>query len=58
MAVAVLAVCLTMTWTLPNTWEIRWRDRRPLAVALGALFVVCVMAILINASSPFLYFQF
>jgi alginate O-acetyltransferase complex protein AlgI len=54
----MLVVTMGMIWTLPNTWEIRWRTGFWGAVALCVLFVVCVGVILVNSSSPFLYFQF
>lgn len=54
----MLAVTLGVTWTLPNTWEIRWRPSWGVALVLAVLFVVCVGVILVNSSSPFLYFQF
>lgn len=58
LSLAMLAVTMSMIWTLPNTWEIRWRPGFWSAVALCILFVVCVGVILVNSSSPFLYFQF
>ena len=54
----VFAFALAITWTLPNTWEIRWRPSWPLMIFLGALFLLCVAIMLLNTSSPFLYFQF
>lgn len=54
----MLAVTAAIAWGFRNTWEIRWRMGFWLAVALGALFVACVGVILVNSSSPFLYFQF
>lgn len=53
-----LPVCFALAWFAPNTWEIRPRGGPLLAVALAALFVACLMVILVNSSSPFLYFQF
>jgi len=54
----MLIVTMGMAWMSPNTWEIRWRPGFWLALALAILFVVCVGVILVNSSSPFLYFQF
>jgi alginate O-acetyltransferase complex protein AlgI len=54
----ILAVTLSMVWTAPNTQEIRYCHGIPLGVALAVLFVLCVAVILLNSSSPFLYFQF
>jgi alginate O-acetyltransferase complex protein AlgI len=53
-----LAACMGIAWLAPNTWEIRWRHNVPEALILAALFVVCLGVMLVNASSPFLYFQF
>jgi alginate O-acetyltransferase complex protein AlgI len=58
LALSMLGIALLMTWSLPNTWEIRWRFDWRLALVWCVLFAVCVMTILVNASSPFLYFQF
>ncbi len=41
-----------------NTWEISWKPRAGLLVALAMLFLLCVGVFLVNTSSPFLYFQF
>jgi alginate O-acetyltransferase complex protein AlgI len=54
----MLAVTAGIAWGFRNSWEIRWRMSLWLAAALGALFVLCVGVILVNSSSPFLYFQF
>lgn len=54
----MLALTLGMAFAAPNTWEIRWRNGWRLAIVLALLFVVSLAAILINTSSPFLYFQF
>lgn len=53
-----LLACLAMTWASPNTWEIRWRPSLLLLVAMAGLFLVCVAVMLLNSSSPFLYFRF
>ncbi len=54
----VFLFALGLTWSAPNTWQIRWRPSWPLFFALGALLVMCVAIMLLNQSSPFLYFQF
>lgn len=54
----MLAVAAVLAFGVPNTWEIKWRYGFPLATVLVVLFAVCVMVILVNTSSPFLYFQF
>jgi len=58
LAVAMLVPTSLLVWGAPNTWEISWRPGFLLAVGLAALFVVCVGVIMVNSSSPFLYFQF
>jgi alginate O-acetyltransferase complex protein AlgI len=58
LALVMLALCAVIAWGTPNTWEIRWRPGLLLALALVILFTVCVGVILVNTSSPFLYFQF
>lgn len=55
---AVLAFAFFLAFGWKNTWEIKWKPSWWLALALCALFAVCVGIILINTSSPFLYFQF
>ena len=58
LAVAMLVPTSLLVWGVPNTWEISWRPGFLLAVGLAVLFVVCVGVIMVNSSSPFLYFQF
>ncbi len=53
-----LALAAALAFRAPNTWQLAPRPIWRLAVALGALFVLCVATILVNSSSPFLYFQF
>ncbi|MGD9781970.1 MAG: MBOAT family protein [Kiritimatiellia bacterium] len=53
-----LVFCLILVFSSRNSWEIRWRPGWRLALALAALFLVCVATFLVNTSSPFLYFQF
>jgi len=54
----ILVLALAVTWSLPNTWEINWRPGFWLTIALAVLFLICLAVILVNSSSPFLYFQF
>ena len=62
----MLPLSLMLAWFAPNTWEMRWPWGRPSpwlfsaawAVGAGLLLVVSVGIILVNSSSPFLYFQF
>ena len=54
----MLVATAGIAWGFRNSWEIRWKMGFWLAAALGALFVVSVGVILVNSSSPFLYFQF
>jgi alginate O-acetyltransferase complex protein AlgI len=54
----MLAGALLVAFFAPNTWEIKWKQGFWIGCLLCALFVLCVMVILINSSSPFLYFQF
>lgn len=58
LAVCMLVPTSLVAWGAPNTWEIHWRPGFLLAVGLAVLFVVCAGVIMVNASSPFLYFQF
>lgn len=53
-----LVFCLVLVFASRNTWEIRWKPGGGLALALAALFLLCVAVLLVNTSSPFLYFQF
>ena len=62
----ILPVSLILVWVAPNTWELQWPWNGPSsrissavwAVCAALLLVVCVGVILVNSSSPFLYFQF
>ena len=53
-----LALAAALAFRAPNTWQLSLRPTWRLATALGTLFVLCVATILVNSSSPFLYFQF
>lgn len=54
----MMVFCLVLVFAARNTWEIRWRPSRRLALGLAILFLACVTVFLVNTSSPFLYFQF
>ena len=54
----ILLFSLILVFAARNTWEIRWQPSRRLALGLTFLFLVCVAVLLVNTSSPFLYFQF
>jgi alginate O-acetyltransferase complex protein AlgI len=58
LALAALPLCLGLAWFAPNTWQLRWSAGLRSIVALLLLFVLCVAVLLVNSSSPFLYFQF
>ena len=58
LAVGMLVPTSLLAWGARNTWEIQWRPGFLLAVGLAVIFVVCVGVIMVNSSSPFLYFQF
>jgi alginate O-acetyltransferase complex protein AlgI len=47
---------LVAVFALPNTWQIRYPRSVPAAIALAALFVVCMLRF--TANSPFIYYQF
>ena len=53
-----LALAAALVFRSPNTWQLALRPTWRLALALGILFALCVATILVNSSSPFLYFQF
>ena len=55
---AGLAVALVLVFAAKNTWEIRLSPSVRTVGALGLLFLLCVAVVLVNTSSPFLYFQF
>lgn len=54
----LLGAACALAWWGPNTWEIRWKLSLPLMIGLGLLFALCVCIMMVNTSSPFLYFQF
>ncbi|OGV42658.1 MAG: hypothetical protein A2X46_05165 [Lentisphaerae bacterium GWF2_57_35] len=54
----ILCIATGVCWLSANTWEIRFQPGLATAVVLGFLFIVCIGIVLVNSSSPFLYFQF
>ncbi len=69
LAWVMLPVTMMLAWGFRNTWELRFDldqgsrlavtlRTAGLALALSLLFILCVGVILVNSSSPFLYFQF
>lgn len=57
-AISGLAVAMLVAFWSPNTWQIRWRFSVWQLAGLLLLFAAGLGAILVNTSSPFLYFQF
>lgn len=51
-------VSLVLALGFRNTWEIEWRFSWLQLAQLAVLFLLAVGAVLVNTSSPFLYFQF
>lgn len=58
LGVVVLALSMSLAWGAPNTWALPRRVGLRTAMVLCVLFALCVAVMLVNASSPFLYFQF
>lgn len=54
----MLGLGLAIAFGLPNTWEITWRFTFWQIIALAILLLVSIGVMLVNTSSPFLYFQF
>ena len=54
----VYGVCVILVFFFKNTWEIRWKPDWRLTGWLAILFGISVVVMLVNTSSPFLYFQF
>ena len=52
----LLVAALAIALLVPDTWRLKFPRRRPWAVALALLFVVCLLRF--ATPSPFLYFQF
>ncbi|NCA82196.1 MAG: MBOAT family protein [Opitutae bacterium] len=55
---AALLFGLALVFAAKNTWEIRWQPSCRWAAGLALLFLICLAVLLVNTSSPFLYFQF
>jgi len=55
-----LALCFAaiLAFAAPNSWQLARRPTLRLAAFLAGLFLVSVATLLVNASSPFLYFRF
>lgn len=58
MAWFILVTGLILVFGSRNSWEVRWHPGWRLGMGLGLLAACCMVAILVNTSSPFLYFQF
>lgn len=56
--VALLVLGVVLAFCAKNTWEIKIRPTVPWCAALLALFFLSLATMLVNSSSPFLYFQF
>ena len=54
----VLVVSCVVVWFMPNTFELKIKYNAVAGVLMVLIFILCVVVILINTSSPFLYFQF
>lgn len=50
------AVCIALF--VSNTWEQKWTLGWRQGVVIAILYLLCVAVVLVNTSSPFLYFQF
>ncbi len=53
-----LFVTAALAFCAPNAWQVKWRFSAAQTAGLIALFLACTAAIMVNTSSPFLYFQF
>jgi alginate O-acetyltransferase complex protein AlgI len=53
-----LILAMALAFGSPNTWQLQWRFSKRQIAALLILFLLSIGAILVNTSSPFLYFQF
>jgi alginate O-acetyltransferase complex protein AlgI len=58
LAYLMLALTTLLAFASRNTWEIQWRASLRNLLLIGILFIICVLTILVNTASPFLYFQF
>lgn len=59
-ALALIGLIATalLAFGAPNTWQLRWRFSPLQIAALLLLLAVSIAVIMVNTSSPFLYFQF
>ena len=58
LSITMLLSASVIAFLSPNTWEVRWKFSWLQIVGVTLLFLVCIGAIMVNTSSPFLYFQF
>jgi alginate O-acetyltransferase complex protein AlgI len=58
LAFAGLIATLLLAFGSPNAWQVKWRFSLLQIAGLLALFIASVATIMVNTSSPFLYFQF
>jgi len=58
LSITMLFAASAMAFLSPNTWEVRWKFSWWQIIGITLLFIVCIGAIMVNTSSPFLYFQF
>ena len=54
----MLGLALPLALLSPNTWQINWRFSAGQIIALVVLLLISIGTMLVNTSSPFLYFQF
>lgn len=54
----VLVLSIIVAHTLPNAFEVKHKHKTAMAWGMAALFFVCLVRIIANNNSPFLYFQF
>lgn len=54
----MLGLGVLLVFCAKNTWEMARKPSIGFGLVLGLLFVICVGTLLVNSSSPFLYFQF
>lgn len=59
-ALAVIGLIATslLAFGAPNTWQLRWRFTPMQIIVLVLILAVSIAVIMVNTSSPFLYFQF
>ena len=71
-SLSLLAFSTLVAWFAPNAWNVlkpceeghtrpfgsNWSSALAVSLAVAVLFLICVGVLLVNTSSPFLYFQF